>query len=179
MSNNASTGPNGHNGHSTGIAHRSKEALRLKLQGFSFGEIAEQLGYGSSSAAYDAYRSALDWATVELPLQEIIQEEVAKLDQYASRLAKFNTERAVEVLVKVSERKARLLGLDAPEKKLVAGFGVNTSIRVEEVDEEFIAGVIAGLSKVGNPALAAHNPLPVDSPQTDSETGSVPRSAAS
>lgn len=156
------------------VPARAREALRLRLLGKHFGEIADTLGFASPSNAYRAYQTALDWARDASSLEEIIEAEAHRLDAMTASLmsTKFMDARTVEVLTKVAERKAKLLGLDAPEKKLIKGqFDVET--RITEVGTDFVADVIRELSATNRPALTAHHAKPVDSTQADRETGRV------
>src|SRR5437868_5019486 len=111
------------NSHARNV-ERLKEVLRLRLQGHTFAAIAEKLGYTDAPGAYRAYRAALEWAEVEELATDLVKTEVLRLDVMLNALTNriaAGDPRAVEVAVKVVERKAKLLGLDAPEKRLVKG----------------------------------------------------------
>jgi hypothetical protein len=92
--------------------------LELRKAGASFDEISSTLGYRGKSGAYQAVISALR-RTLQEPADEVRKLELTRLDR-AQRTA---WERmlhgdldALGKVLKVMERRARLLGLDAPTK---------------------------------------------------------------
>lgn len=95
-------------------ALRKNGALRLRAMGYTFGEIAEICGYASASAAWAAYREALEAMAAE-PADELRRIERERLE-IAYRGLMHAVERgdvkAVAAFVKVAARMARLLGLD-------------------------------------------------------------------
>ena len=97
---------------------RQRRALELRKAGASFDEIGSTLGYRGKSGAYQAVMSALK-RTLQEPADEVRKLELARLDR-AQRTA---WERmlhgdldALGKVLKVMERRAKLLGLDAPAK---------------------------------------------------------------
>lgn len=97
---------------------RQGEALRLRLMGKSYQAIADEMGYANASGAANAVKRALD-RTVREPADELRQMAVQRLDAMLEplwrRIANGDP-RAVEVAIKLEERRAKLLGLDAPEQ---------------------------------------------------------------
>lgn len=95
---------------------RRLEALKLRLQGLPYHEIARRLGYRAPSGAWGAVRSAMN-KQIREPAQELITMELTRLDElfYALWPNKQNPN-VVDRILKVMERRAKLLGLDAPEK---------------------------------------------------------------
>lgn len=102
------------------VSARQREAqvLRLRVQGWSFARIAEEVGYSDQGGAHKAWKRALaripkdaaDDAREHLRLQ--LEDMSAVL---MAQLYKGNT-RAGEALVKLQERYCRMLNLDiAPE----------------------------------------------------------------
>ena len=97
---------------------RAKQALELRKGGASFPEIARALGYASPSGAYDAVMSALR-KTLKEPAEEVRRLELARLDAMLLALwtqVKQGNQGAIDRALKVAERRAKLLGLDAPAK---------------------------------------------------------------
>jgi len=97
---------------------RSKQALELRKGGASFPEIARALGYAAPAGAYQAVMSALR-KTLKEPAEEVRTLEVARLDAMLLALwaqVKQGNQGAIDKALKVEERRARLLGLDAPTK---------------------------------------------------------------
>ena len=88
--------------------------MRLRVSGWSFARIAEEVGYADQGGAYKAWKRALtripkaaaDEAREHLRLQ---LEDMSEL--LIAQLRKGNT-RAGEALVKVQERYCRMLNLD-------------------------------------------------------------------
>ncbi|HEU0165670.1 MAG TPA: hypothetical protein VFQ54_11555 [Thermomicrobiales bacterium] len=96
--------------------------MELRKSGMSFQEIADDLGYANASGAYKAVMAALK-KTLQEPTDELRHLELNRLDVMLSSLwpaiiAKNQyTPRTVEVALKVMDRRAALLGLDAPQKR--------------------------------------------------------------
>ena len=98
------------------VSARQREAqvMRLRVSGWSFARIAEEVGYADQGGAYKAWKRALaripkaaaDEAREHLRLQ---LEDMSEL--LIAQLRKGNT-RAGEALVKVQERYCRMLNLD-------------------------------------------------------------------
>lgn len=94
------------------------EALRLRLTGMGYAKIAEMMGYATPSGAHQAVQKALK-RTVQEPADELRQMESDRMDAMLNAMwprVEKGDPRAVEVSMKVAERRAKLLGLDAPEQ---------------------------------------------------------------
>ena len=94
------------------------DALRLRLQGKSYQQIADELGYATPSGAHQAVKKALA-RTVQEPADELRKVESDRMDAMLSYMwprVEKGDPRAVEVAMKLAERRAKLLGLDAPEQ---------------------------------------------------------------
>lgn len=112
--------PNGQKTSAAGIAQaeRVAKALNLRRQGYSFGEIAKELGWRTRQAAFEAVSRALA-DTVSEPAEDVRKLELMRLDRLEQLLwprAEAGDPKAVTGLLKVQERRAKLLGLDAPTK---------------------------------------------------------------
>jgi len=137
---------------------RLREVLRLRIRGNTFAAIAEELGYTDAAGAYRAYRAALQWAEVEELATDLVKTETLRLEMMFNALTeRINSgdPRAVEAAVKVMERKARLLGLDPPDKHLVKGQFENIESRIFEVTPEYTAAVMRELAQTNPRALSA------------------------
>ena len=136
-------------------AERDAAACRLRTEGRSFDEIAAELGFGNRSAASKAVARALR-ETVQEPAAHLRAIEVARLDLLLreawtvmkARHVAVNNGRvimdpddptkplpdhgpvlaAIDRVLKIAERRAKLLGLDAPTKVTV--------ITVDEIEAE-------------------------------------------
>lgn len=139
----ATRGGNGRYTRSRSTAARDAAACRLRARGLTYEQIATDLGMASRSSAYDAVQRALT-ATVKEPADEVRQIELVRLDElHRAALAVLEGTHyvvdkgqvviwegaplvddgpvlaAVDRLLKVQERRARLLGLDIPVKQQV------------------------------------------------------------
>jgi hypothetical protein len=100
---------------------RHREALELRKAGKSYPVIAETMGY-SLAGAYKAVMSALKEVTRE-PAEEVLELEVARLDAMIEKLwpeiraGGKNMTWHIDRVLKIMERRAALLGLDAPVKR--------------------------------------------------------------
>lgn len=100
-------------------------ALELRKSGAAYATIAEVLGYRSPSGAHAAVKSALK-KTLQEPADELRQLELARLDAMLAALwpkANAGDVKAVHGVLKVLERRAKLLGLDAPTETDITSGG--------------------------------------------------------
>jgi hypothetical protein len=100
---------------------RRAECFKLRMQGHTFPDIAQALGYNSKQSAWADYQAALRDARDDYTddLEELRAFELARLDAIAARAWAYDgigEIKALDVLLKVSDRRARLLGLDQPIK---------------------------------------------------------------
>lgn len=89
------------------------------MEGKTFTVIAEEIGYNSPQAAYDAVKRSIAAITRE-PAEELLKLELERLDvlwgiQYLT--AQGGDVQAMAACMKIMERRAKLLGLDAPIKQ--------------------------------------------------------------
>jgi len=152
-------GPDGKFRRTLAGAERDAEAARLRSRGLSYEAIGRELGLDKGNA-YHAVQRALE-ATVAEPAAEVRQLELARLDDMYMAVMKvleaqhftvsngkliYHPEtggpllddapvlQAVDRLLKIQERRARLLGLDAATKTEVSG-GVRYEIVGVPTDE--------------------------------------------
>jgi hypothetical protein len=95
---------------------RELRALELRLKGLSFREIATKLGYADHTGAYRAVEAGLKKGFEE-PAGQVRKLELARLDSIMRPLwpkAKRGGVKAIDRILKIMERRAKLLGLDAP-----------------------------------------------------------------
>lgn len=95
---------------------RKAKALELRAEGLTWDEVAKQSGYKSPQAAQLSVRNALE-ATLKEPADHLRLIELQRLEM----LQKTWFPKAVEgdrdaaaVVLKISERRSKLMGLDAP-----------------------------------------------------------------
>jgi len=99
-------------------------ALELRKKGWTFERIADELGYAGPAASYKAVMSALGEANRE-PVTELRELEAARLDHMQDKLSenigpdKDDGLPVVDRLLRIMDRRAKLLGLDQPLKSEV------------------------------------------------------------
>lgn len=140
VSDTPSRGPDGTFIETLDTAHRDAEAARLRSRGMGYRAIAEQLGFFDGSGAHKAVQRALAAVRAE-GAEEARQLQLQQLDYLATkalevlerhhvtvsngRLINVDGEpleddgpvlAAIDRLLKIQERRAKLLGLDAPAR---------------------------------------------------------------
>ena len=103
------------------VIEREAEVLRLRRGGLTFDLIAKELGFSHASGAHKAYVNACKRIIVS-DVEEIRSVEAERLDIAQSAIwAKVLRGEipAVQTLMRIMERRARLFGLDAPTKAQV------------------------------------------------------------
>jgi AraC-like DNA-binding protein len=100
------------------LAERARRVLELRKEGLTFNEIARRVGYKNATSAYYAFKTALR-ATIQQPADEVRRLEVERLD--ALLAAVWSTAMdgrlvAIDRVILIMDRRAKLLGLDAPQK---------------------------------------------------------------
>ena len=99
------------------IQHEA-QALNLRLEGKTFTEIAAAVGYKDRSGAHHAVMRALD-RLVDEPTEQMRNLELKRLDALVRAMWPAATRAdpdAVDRVLKIMARRARLMGLDMPEK---------------------------------------------------------------
>lgn len=102
-------------------ADRHRLALKDRKYGATYAQIAQRRGYASASGAYKAVMTGLR-ETLEEPADAVRQLELARLDtlMMASWPAALQGNwLAFDRVLRVMERRARYLGLDAPARLAV------------------------------------------------------------
>jgi hypothetical protein len=98
---------------------RAAKALELRAAGYSFAEIAVELGYAGKQGAHAAVMAALR-EVIREPAEALITLDLERMDalwraQYSAALG--GDIAALGACLKILERRARLLGLDAAAQK--------------------------------------------------------------
>lgn len=95
---------------------RQAAAMNLRKCGISYDRIAAELGYASASGAYEAVKAGLA-KTLREPADELRQLELDRLDAMLEAISE-NVMAGdldnIATALRISERRARLLGLDRP-----------------------------------------------------------------
>lgn len=131
-------------------AELRKKICDLRVSGASFARIGEMLGI-STSNAFQHFKKALR----DIPLESAKtarQVELERLDIATLAIAKKIREgnaQAILAMLKISERRAKLLGLDAPTTTRLTGED-GGPLAVEHVAPEAVLAKLAKLSSAGN-----------------------------
>ncbi len=129
-----------------GHAERDRDAVQLRSRGRTYQQISDELGYGHSSNARRAVKKALEGIVIE-GRDEVIKLQLDELDMMQRAVFEVLEAKhyvvsegrivyrgdkellddspvlaAVDRLLKISDRRAKLLGLDAP-KRIEVGDG--------------------------------------------------------
>jgi hypothetical protein len=99
---------------------RQQAALELRRMGIGYVEIGNRLGIGKSQA-HRLVQAGLEDARAQIGAEanELKSEEISRLDAMLAGLwpdARKGQQGAVDRVLKIMERRAKLLGLDAPLK---------------------------------------------------------------
>lgn len=122
---------------SSAALDRRRQAVSLRLAGHTYQQIADRLGYRGHTGARAAVEKALREAIRE-PSREVITLELLRLDALQAALwpkALACDLAAVDRVLKVMERRARLLGLDVPVEQRVRVTS-ETDARIEQLVAE-------------------------------------------
>lgn len=98
-----------------GLAERRAKALELRKAGASYEQIADKLGYSNRGNAYRDVDREIKAITAE-PAKQVLTLELERLDAMLMGLwsgARSGNQGAVDRVVRIMDRRARYLGLDA------------------------------------------------------------------
>lgn len=101
---------------------RAIKATAMRLAGARYDDIAQALGYNSRQAVHDAVQRMLRDLPAENP-EHIKNMEMARLDRLQQGLwplALNGNQGAIDRILRIMERRAKLLGIDAPTQTQVA-----------------------------------------------------------
>jgi len=101
------------------VIDRERRVLELRRAGVTFDVIAQEVGYSNSSGAYHAFHRALKRTLNNAGAEEMREVELDRLDRlqrFAWTAAARGELKAIETVLRIMTRRARLLGLDMPVK---------------------------------------------------------------
>ena len=106
---------------SLAVRLKGQQAIKLRMAGATINQIAEQLGYANDSGAYKAIMRELEQTAQDMgeSTEAVRQLEIKRLDQmlfpiWPQVLA--GDQGAISTALRIQERRASLLGLDAPKQ---------------------------------------------------------------
>ena len=100
------------------LVDKEVRVLELRRMGFTWARIAEQTGYADHTGAYAAYKRAIK-RTQQQPADELREQELDRIDRLQLALwpnAMKGNAQAVSTIIRLMERRSKLLGLDMPIK---------------------------------------------------------------
>ena len=132
---------------------RQAEALELRKAGLTYEEIAKRLGYGSRTAAYTAVKRALTELAEETSAsaEQLRELENSRLDRLHTIVWAQATQNrdlaAVDRAVRISERRAKLFGLDLNEQRQADAAQAQAAITAQTAEAiyQIITRVLDGL----------------------------------
>lgn len=98
------------------LVEKEIKVLELRRAGLTWQRIAEETGYADHTGAYAAYKRAIK-RTQQQPADELREQELDRIDRLQLALwpkAMKGEYQAVNSIIRILERRAKLLGLDAP-----------------------------------------------------------------
>lgn len=131
-------------------AQRAHRAFELRKQGWSYREIAKELGTSHQTIAkdlkkiFDAYLEQ----SLEMRAYEVSLEQARLDDMWQSVYADFRTGnvKAADQLIKIMERRAKLLGLDTVQASKQISVSV-TPEQIQGMSDDELTALISQLER--------------------------------
>lgn len=128
-------------------AERRAKAIKMKIDGASYSEIATALGYSSRSAAHMDVKRSLEKHVIEegLAIEAWRELELSRLDTLQQAIwpkAMSGDPRAIEASLKILDRRAKLLGLDSPVRLEVLTVDA-LDAQIQRLEAELAAAAVA------------------------------------
>ena len=106
---------------SIAVRQRGQEAIKLRMAGATITQIASQLGYANESGAYKAIMRELEQTAQDMgeSTEAVRQLELKRLDQMQFPIwnqVLSGDQGAIGTALRIQERRASLMGLDAPKQ---------------------------------------------------------------
>jgi len=144
----------------------AKEAkvLELRRAGFTFQRIAEEVGYATPSGAQRALERIMTRNVPQAP-EEFRWQELDRLDRMQVALwprAMKGDDRAIGTIVRLMERRARLVGIDAPQR-----------IQAEVVNYDGTRDIDGDIERIVNILRGVDSSEPLEVESGTSEIGTV------
>lgn len=152
---------------SPGLVDREIQVLNLRRSGLTWSRIAEEVGYADHTGAYAAYKRAIK-RVMQQPVEELRTQELDRLDrlQLATWPAAMKGDtRAILTIVRLMERRAKLVGLDKPIK-------IEQEVTTWDGNESIDRAVrdLANLFIANNGDSGSESSLAVETSETESTT---------
>jgi len=141
------------------VIEKERKALELRRAGVGYDEIAQAVGYANGSGAYRAVQRAMKRTLREAGAEEIRDQELDRLDRMQRSVwprAIQGDLPAVGAVLRIMERRSRMLGLDAP---------VTATIAVEHFDGQTVDAEVQRIMAT----LQGQKPKAIESTIVDAE----------
>jgi hypothetical protein len=128
---------------------RENKVLELRTQSYTWRAIATEVGYASGAGALKAYMRAIKRQQQE-PAEAALFMELSRLDEMQSTYwepAIQGNMRAGEFVLKIMDRRAKFLGLDAPTKIQAEVVNYDGGAGSLDAEVDAIARIIDGLGE--------------------------------
>lgn len=122
------------------LVEKERQVLELRRAGATWDDCARAVGYATPQGALLAYRRAIQRAMLDAGADEARQTELDRLDRLQRGVwaqAVNGDVGAINSVLRIMDRRARLLGLDAPIKQ---------EITVEQIDPTSIDAEVQRLA---------------------------------
>lgn len=145
------------------LVDKEIKVLELRRAGLTWQRIAEETGYADHTGAYAAYKRAIK-RTMQQPADELREAELDRIDRLQLALwpkAMKGDNASINTIVRLMERRARLLGLDTPIK-------IQQDVTTWDGDESIDRAVkdLAALLERHAEESSSENPMAEDSGTT-------------
>lgn len=100
------------------LMERERQVVELRRTGATWEGIAQAVGYSNAGGAYKAYQRAMA-RVFDQPVKELRNAELDRLDRLQRAFWKGAVDgnvRSADFILRVIDKRAKLLGLDAPTK---------------------------------------------------------------
>ena len=106
---------------SIAVRQRGQQAIKLRMAGATITQIASQLGYANESGAYKSIMRELEQTSHDMSesTEAVRQLELKRLDQMQFPIwnqVLSGDQGAISTALRIQERRASLMGLDAPKQ---------------------------------------------------------------
>lgn len=98
---------------------KERQVIELRRAGATFDDIARAVGYKEPSGAHAAYKRALKRTLTDAGTEELREQELDRLDRMQRAVwpkVMQGDVQAITAALRLMDRRARLLGLDAPTR---------------------------------------------------------------
>ena len=132
---------------------RENKVIELRSQSYTWRAIADAVGYASGAGALKAYMRAIKRQQQE-PVEAALFMELSRLDELQSTYwepAVQGNMRAGEFVLRIMDRRAKFLGLDAPTKIQAEVVSYEGGAGTLDAEVDRIARIIDGVD--GNSAI--------------------------